>query len=140
VEIEIPSSARIYLDKPYVKLFWDYQSKILTNTWVGFCTHEEILAVGQRILDVVEIEGVRKILYDARGLEVLDVSSQRYITGKFTIDLMEAGVKVAATVLPKDLFAQFTVDDIQKKLALHGGAFVNYFEEFNNAVNWLSAK
>ena len=121
-------------------MFWDHKTKILTSRWSGFCTHDEILAVGQRIIDVVHIEGTSRILYDARGLEVLDTSSQRYITGKFTIDLMEAGVRVAAVVLPYDLFAQFTVDDIQKKLAQHGGAFVNYFKDVESAVDWLKVK
>lgn len=116
------------------------ETKVMTSSWLGFCTHDEILAVGQRIVDAVQIEGARRVLYDTRGLEVLDLSSQRYITGKFTIDMMEAGVRVAAVVLPHDLFARFTVNDIQKKLAMHGGAFVNYFEELKEAINWLKVK
>ncbi|WP_109830731.1 STAS/SEC14 domain-containing protein [Reichenbachiella versicolor] len=140
MEIKLPTSAKLYIDKPYVKLYWDFKKKILTSAWTGFCTHDEILAIGQRIIDAVLIEGARKVLYDARGLEVLDASSQRYISGKFTIDMMESGVKVAAVVLPDDLFAQFTVNDIQKKLAMHGGAFVNYFEDLDKAISWLKVK
>jgi hypothetical protein len=140
LESTLPTSVRLYLDKPYVKLFWDTKDLILTSSWTGFCTEDEILAVGQRIIDAVQIEGARRVLYDARGLEVLDSSSQRYISGKFTTDMMEAGVRVAAVVLPHDLFAQFTVSNIQKKLSTHCGAFVNYFEDFDIAVNWLKVK
>ncbi|MFY0626872.1 MAG: hypothetical protein JXR07_11280 [Reichenbachiella sp.] len=139
-DFQIPTKAKVYLNKPYVQLYWDGKSSVMTNRWVGFCTFEEILAVGKRITDAVIFEKAEKILYDAHGIEVLDEDSQKYISGAFTREMISAGIKYAATVFPKDVFAKFCVDDIQKKLEKSQGASINYFDSLSKANLWLISK
>ena len=139
-ELEIPQGATVYLNKPYVKVFWDPAKKVLASMWNGFSTFDEISAIGQRILDAVAFERAEKVLYDARHMEVLDEESQDYISNRFTHDMVGAGVKYAATVLPEDIFAKFSVDNIQEKISNNKEACVNYFGSFKKALEWLDSK
>lgn len=123
-----------------MQLYWNPKTQILTNRWRGFCSYDEIQAVGTRILDAVVFEKSKKILYDAKQIEVLDEQSQLYISGVFTREMIDAGIKYAATVLPMDIFAKFSVDDIQKKLDRNKGIYVSYFNSFSQATDWLRTR
>lgn len=136
----IPTGSKVYLDKPYIKVFWNPKSEVLSSLWTGFSSYEEVAAIGGRILDAVIFEKAEKVLYDARELEVLDNDSQMYISNAFTKDMVNAGVKYAATVLPEDIFAQFSVDNIQQSIAGNKDACVNYFKSFSSALAWLENK
>ena len=137
----IPHESKIYLNKPYVQLFWNPIDHILTNRWTGFCTSEEILAVGNRILDAVAFEKAQKVLYDAKQIEMLDESSQKYISGNFAYEMVGAGVKFAATVFPEDVLAKFSINDIQKKLGkFNTSSTINFFNSVNGAYNWLKTQ
>ena len=136
--LPIPKNAKIYLDKPYVKVFWDSTNKILSSQWTGFCEFDEITAVGKRILDAVNFEEAKKVLYDARQIEMLDEASKNYITGNFTRQMIKAGVKYAAAVFPEDVLAKLSIDHIQEKL--DKGTDVNYFNSLSNAFDWLKKK
>ncbi|MBU2914445.1 hypothetical protein [Reichenbachiella agariperforans] len=136
----ISNKSRVYLDKPYVKVFWSPEDSILMSKWSGFCTFEEIKAVGDRILDAVTFEGAQKVLYDARQIEVLDDNSQRYISGTFTQEMISSGVKFAAAVFPDDIFAKFSIDDIQRDIQERRISNVTYFQSISNAFNWLKHK
>lgn len=133
-------NTRVYLDKPYVKVFWNPEDKILMSKWMGFCTYEEIKAVGTRILDAVTFEGAEKVLYDAREIEVLDDHSQKYISGEFTSEMISSGVRFAAAVFPDDIFAKFSLDGIQRNIKQKKISNVTYFQSFSNALNWLKDK
>lgn len=138
--LTIPRNAKIYLDKPYVKVFWDPTRKILMSVWKGFSTFDEISAIGHRILDAVVFEKATKVLYDAREMEILDNDSERYISGVFTKEMVSAGVKYAAAVLPEDVFAKYSIDNIQQSIIHNKNACVNYFKSFQNAMEWLENK
>lgn len=133
--LPIPKNAKVYLDKPYVKVFWDPMNKILSSQWTGFCDFDEISAVGKRILDAVNFEQAKKVLYDARQIEMLDDDSKKYITGNFTKEMIKAGVKYAAAVFPEDILAKLSIDQIQK--SLESGTDVNYFKSQSSAFDWL---
>ena len=138
--LSIPHNAKVYLDKPYVKVFWDPATKVLSSVWKGFSTFDEISAIGHRILDAVVFERATKDLYDAREMEILDNDSERYISGAFTKEMVGAGVKYAAAVLPEDVFAKYSIDNIQKTIVDNKKACVNYFKSMSNAVKWLENK
>ncbi|MDP4679787.1 MAG: hypothetical protein NWS46_05400 [Cyclobacteriaceae bacterium] len=136
----IPRKAKVYLDKSYVKVYWDPTTKILYTIWKGFSTFDEISAIGHRILDAVVFEKAAKVLYDAREIEILDNDSEKYISGIFTKEMIGAGVKYAAAVLPEDIFAKYSIDNIQKKMIDNKNALVNYFKSMTNAIQWLENK
>ena len=136
----IPENAKVYLDKPYVKVFWDSSSKVLASVWKGFSTFDEISSIGFRILDAVIFEKATKVLYDAREMEILDNDSEKYIGGVFTKEMVGAGVKYAAVVLPEDVFAKYSIDNIQQTIISNKKASVNYFKSLSMAIKWLENK
>ncbi|UXX78039.1 hypothetical protein N7E81_11785 [Reichenbachiella carrageenanivorans] len=138
--IEIPKDSKVYLNKPYVQVFWNPLNKILTSRWTGFCTYDEIKAVAQRIIDAVLFEGARKVLYDAREIEVLDENSQKYIAGNFTKEMIKVGIEYSATVLPVDIFAKFSVDDIQSSIKIPEASHNRFFQNIDDASEWLKSK
>lgn len=138
--LEIPKDSKVYLNKPYVQVFWNPLNKILTSRWTGFCTFDEIKAVAQRIIDAVSFEGARKVLYDAREIEVLDEDSQRYIAGDFTKEMIKVGIEYSATVSPTDIFAKFAVDDIQNSIKIPESANNKLFQSVEEAFNWLASR
>lgn len=138
--LEIPKDSKVYLNKPYVQVFWNPLNKILTSRWTGFCTYDEIKAVAQRIIDAVNFEGARKVLYDAREIEVLDEDSQRFIAGDFTKEMIKVGIEYSATVSPTDIFAKFSVDDIQSAMKLPESSKNRLFQSMEEAFNWLASK
>ena len=136
----IPQGVTIYLDKPYVKLFYDKSNEVLMCVFKGFSTVEEVEAICIRMLQAVNIESAKKVLYDTRLLEVLDEVSEKYISTTYTSKIIEAGVKYSATVIPKDIFAQLSVDNIQKRHSKFEYRGIFYFESFSKALKWLSNK
>ncbi|MEO9804703.1 MAG: hypothetical protein ABJF04_15710 [Reichenbachiella sp.] len=138
--IEIPKNSKVYLNKPYVQVFWNPLNKILTSRWTGFCTYDEIKAVAQRIIDAVTFEGARKVLYDAREIEVLDEDSQRFIAGDFTKEMIKVGIEYSATVSPTDTFAKFSLDDIQSSIKIPEASNNKFFKTVDDAFDWLKSK
>lgn len=138
--IEIPKDSKVYLNKPYVQVFWSPINKILTSRWTGFCTFDEIKAVAQRIIDAVTLEGAKKVLYDAREIEVLDEQSQKYIAGDFTKEMIKVGIEYSATVSPLDVFAKFSVDDIQNTIKIPEASNNMFFQDVEEAFEWLKSK
>lgn len=138
--IEIPKDSKVYLNKPYVQVFWSPINQILTSRWTGFCTFNEIKAVAQRIIDAVILEGARKVLYDAREIEVLDEDSQKYIAGDFTKEMIKVGIVYSATVSPTDVFAKFSLDDIQNSIKIPEASNNMFFQSVEEAFIWLKSK
>lgn len=138
--IDIPKESKVYLNKPYVQVFWNPINKILTSRWTGFCTYDEIKAVAQRIIDAVTFEGARKVLYDAREIEVLDEKSQKYIAGDFTKEMIKVGIEYSATVSPTDIFAKFSLDDIQSSIKIPEASHNKFFQSVEDAFQWLQSK
>ncbi len=138
--LSIPHNAKVYLDKPYVKVFWDPNKRVLNSIWKGFSTFDEISAIGHRILEAVVFEKATKVLYDAKEIEILDDDSERYISGVFTKEMVAAGVKYAAAVLPEDVFAKYSIDNIQQSIVSNKNACVNYFKSVDLAQQWLAKK
>lgn len=138
--IEIPKDSKVYLKKPYVQVFWSPINRILTSRWTGFCTYDEIKAVAQRIIDAVTLEGARKVLYDAREIEVLDEDSQKYIAGDFTKEMIKVGIEYSATVSPTDVFAKFSMDDIQNSIKIPEASHNKFFQSVEEAFQWLQSK
>lgn len=132
----IIKDSKLYLDKPYIKIAWSIKEGIMINHFRGFATHEEIVEIGKRIIEAVKIEKAKKILYDARGLEILDDNSREYIIKDFTRQIGDSGVQYAATVLPEDVFAKSTMGQIEESLS-HLNDINRYFPSINKAVDWL---
>ena len=132
----IIKDSKLYLDKPYIKIAWSNKEGIMINHFRGFATHEEIVEIGKRIIEAVKIEKAKKILYDARGLEILDDNSKEYIIKDFTRQVGETGVQFAATVFPDDVFAKSTMGHIEQSLT-HLNDVNRYFPSINKAVDWL---
>jgi len=132
----IIKDSKLYLDKPYIKIAWNGKESILINHFRGFATYEEISEIGIRILQAVEIEKAKKVLYDARGLEILDDKSRTYIVEDFAQLMADAGVEYAATVFPQDVFARDSISQIRDSLKYLSD--VNqFFGSVTKALEWL---
>ena len=141
--LNIPKKAKIYLNKPYVQVYWNIAARVLTSRWSGFCTFDEIKAIGKRIVDAVIFEKAKKVLYDAREIEILDESSQKYIAEEFTKQMIDAGISYSATVFPDDVFAKFSIDDIQGHQTssnISSSSNNKYFHSVDEAITWLNSK
>lgn len=132
----IIKDSKLYLDKPYIKVAWNPKEGIVINHFKGFATYEEIVEIGKRIIEAVVTEKAKKILYDARGLEILDDNSREYIVRDFARQIGESGVLYAATIFPDDVFARSTVGQIEHSLRYLND--VNrYFPSVTKALGWL---
>jgi len=132
----IIKDSKLYLDKPYIKIAWNGKEGILINHFKGFATYEEIVEIGNRILEAVEIEKARKVLYDARGIEIIDDNSRKYIVEDFTQQMVAAGVEYAGTIFPQDIFARDSIHQIRD--SLHYLNDVNqFFGSVTKALEWL---
>lgn len=131
--------SKTYLDKPYIKVAWHPQLNMIVHNWKGFATFEEVQEVGHRTLAAVQLEHAQKVLYDTRGMEVLDDRSRSYIAGEFTIKMIRAGIHYSATITPEDPFAQYSILAIKERMERHLPERVKYFAAFNQAVDWLAA-
>lgn len=130
--------SKTYLDKPYIRVAWHSQLNLIIHHWKGFATFEEILEVGQRTLSAVQMEHATKVLYDTRGMEVLDDRSRNYVARDFTIKMIRAGIHYSATIRPEDPFAQHSIDAIKERMERHLKGRVRYFDAVNKAVDWLA--
>ena len=132
----IPRGAKIYLDKSYVKIYYDSSTCILTSIWKGFTTFDEIKEISKRILEAISIERACKVMYDTSQLEPLDQESADFISTDFTQQMKKAGVKYSAAVIPKDEFAKSSMDEIQKTQISNSNNAL-YFTSMSKALRWL---
>jgi len=129
--------SKIYLDKPYIKVAYHPHLNIIIHSWNGFASYNEILEVGKRTLEAVQKEHATRVLYDTRGLEVLDDKSRNYISIEFTIKMIRAGINFSATIMPEDPFAQFSIEEIRNRMERYLPGRVKYFNSVNKAIDWL---
>jgi hypothetical protein len=132
--------SNLYMDKPYVKIGWNPKDEILASYWKGFFSLEEIVATGNRLIQVAKIEQAQKVLYDTTAMEILDETSQRFIAGEFTRHLVEAGILYSAAIVPKDFMAKTAVENIMaiSPESIHNRSKI--FNNFNTALRWLRKK
>ncbi|MEM7549314.1 MAG: hypothetical protein AAF363_06565 [Bacteroidota bacterium] len=129
--------SNLYFDKPYVKIAWNKQDELLVSYWMGFFTKEEIVAAGNRTIQVARIENAHKILYDASEMEILDPASQKFISGEFTRQMIEAGIEYSAAVVPDDVLAKSSVNQIKELMGQPIKSRSKYFDSFDQAYKWL---
>lgn len=130
--------SKIYLDKPYIKVAYHPQLNIIVHSWNGFSSYNEIQEVGKRTLEAVLKERATRVLYDTRGLEVLDDKSRNYISIEFTIKMIRAGINFSATIMPEDPFAQFSIEEMRHRMERHLPGRIKYFTTVNKAIDWLT--
>ena len=136
--IKIPTGVNIYMDKPYIKIYFDSNKGVLFGVFKGFATLVEVEAIGRRMIEAVNREKVQKVLFDTRLIEVLDKESEKFISTTYTNQMISAGVEYSATVMPKDIFAQLSLDNIQKTHFEVGNPRISYFESITKALKWLA--
>lgn len=127
----------LYLDKPYVKIGWNPRDNILASYWKGFFSLEEIVATGNRLIQIAKIEKARKVLYDASAMEILDEESQQFVAGEFTRHMVEAGILFSAATLPNDFIAKTAVENIMAISPESISSRSKVFSSFEEALRWL---
>lgn len=134
---QILKNSKIYMNKPYIKVGYNISNQFVFNLWSGFATYEEVLEIGNRTIDTCLAERAQRVLFDSRYMEVLDEPSRNYISNVFTEKMTKIGVKYAATVLPEDVFAIQSMEDIKDRLSEEKNVKVKYFTSTTKAVSWL---
>jgi hypothetical protein len=128
------------MNKPYVKVGWNDKDEILASFWQGFFSLEEIVATGNRLIQIAKTEQARKVLYDTTAMEILDETSQRFIAGEFTRHMVEAGILFSATIVPKDFMAKTAVEKILDHSPKEIMERSKIFESFDSGLRWLRKK
>jgi hypothetical protein len=112
--------------------------KILIHSWLGFRTAEEFIEICDgHLYDLFKSNGCKKIIVDISKMTGSFDSVNDWMANTYMPKLMKIGFNCSAVVLPKDVFAQISVENWEQKVS---GFTTRNFGDLNAALNWIKAE
>lgn len=111
------------------------KSKVLVHTWIGFRTSDEFIEICDgHLYDFFKTNACTKILVDISKMTGSFDGVNDWMATYFMPKLMKAGFNCSAVVLPKDVFAQISVENWEQKVS---GFTTRNFGDYYTALNWI---
>lgn len=123
-------------DNRSINLGWDTEGNFLHVEWKGFANDEGYLEILHKQVELTKKHGATKILYDLRKMGVVSQKNQEYTNKEYFPTVSRAGNKIAAIVVPQNIFGEVSVSAIMG--ARNEELFdAKIFPEPESAKEWL---
>ena len=132
-------SVHMIVDTPTVTLAWDDHLKCMKIGWSGeYMSGEDYRAILMRLLDVLEVKGGSRMLFDMRNMPVMSPEDQAWVQSEWMPKSLKAGLKYSAVVMPQRALSRLTLRHIAKD-ASEIERQRAYFETLDEAAAWLKS-
>ena len=133
---------QILLSEPFAELSYIEDGNYFCNKWYGFLKLELVKPYMVRLIEIIKNQNagtqpVNKIFIDITKSELLTPDLQEYFADA-NIQVKDAGIKYYSVVIPKNVFAQFTLEVYLEDNSMEGIKHRTFGDELE-ALTWLKS-
>lgn len=130
--------SNIYLNTAYCRIELDEDIKAVIIEWFGAPKSESFRSACLLVTKALQENGYSKVLTDNTKAVIFKREDQQWLNEVWLPEAEAAGYRASATVIKKDPFVRFAVDNIMKDRDQEN--FLNKrFESREEAQNWLQS-
>ena len=124
---------------PYLTVHWNEKVNCVHMQWIKFVKGKGFRNGMDTGLDLhIQKGSPPSWIADARNLQVLDTEDQNWTNTDWFPRALKSGIKNMALIIPKDIFAKLSVENIMNKVP-DTDLTSKYFTSLEEAENWLIA-
>ncbi|HAA13659.1 MAG TPA: hypothetical protein DCE41_18980 [Cytophagales bacterium] len=105
-------TSEVLFENRSITLAWDHKGQFLHVEWKGFANNEGYREILLKQIELTREKRARRILYDLRNMGVVSRDNQAYTNEEYFPAVSRAGNKVAAIVVPENVFGEMSVSAI----------------------------
>jgi hypothetical protein len=127
----------LYYKTTYLEVDWEEQTRRIELVWQGFCNSQNFRESIIKCVNLVEQQKLEYWLADLTDAKVISLADQDWLNTNLIPELGNLNVKRFAYIIPKDVLAQIALTRIKNKTTDASGVEIGYFDNKEEAVNWL---
>ena len=124
-------------EKTYAKITVDTENKVMYVVWNGFITSEQYREVFIKLLDLLKEHKIVRLLTDTRKQGVISPTDRKWLETEIVPEAVKNGLKYSATVVTKDVFKQYYMNEIVNSSKQKGMEDFRLFDDDKEAKEWL---
>ena len=133
------TSGDVYVDKPWLLLRWDRESRCVIAVWKAFATTSEFQGAMTKALDVHRERQAVCFVNDTRHMELVSDEDQRWIRYSWAPMAIAAGVKRIAVVLAAHGLSRMAIEGMFAGRREAGALLDSHsFDSLDQAMEWAT--
>jgi hypothetical protein len=133
-----PSSTEgVYVDKPWLHMWWDSEHECLRSQWKAFANSAELRAGLMKALEAIRERHAVRYVSDTRKVKVIVHEDQKWINDTWVPLAAAAGLKRCGVVTADIGLGKMTVEEVIAKVA-DRGFLLHRFASVDAAMKWAA--
>jgi hypothetical protein len=124
-------------ENSYVKSEYDAERQIIYTKYFGTVNTEKSIEVLEAMLDFSQKNKIRAMLVDISELKGTFTMLNKWFEKNFFPPMIKQGMKCNAVIVSQDVFSQFAVNDLQKRIDTFE---MQTFDDYKSGEDWLIEK
>lgn len=124
-------------EKPFVEITFDEESKVIIARWIGFLKLDDLKTGCAELTSFIKKNNIKNHLSDHTRLKILSKEVQGYLGGTWFPEVSALGLQKVAVLVSNDVFAQATVDNVNKTTI--GKLQMNTYPSEKQCLDWLNS-
>jgi hypothetical protein len=134
--VDVPPKADVYLDEPWLTIWWDSSRKCVHGQWKAFATSAELRAGLMKGLEAIKQKRATAYVSDTRAIKLIVQKDQAWLQDTWIPLAMAAGLKRVAVVTGAPGLGKTTVMEIVKEV--DDESFLRNFDTLSEAFAWVA--
>jgi hypothetical protein len=127
-------------EKPYLHIVLDKTNEIMLITWKGFTPSHDFRTGIDKVFELMAEHSIKKTLTDLVEHRVIGAEDQEY-AAKRSVEFTHQFWQVKrALITPKDVFARFSIKQVNQKVAQEETQDRQLFLNEEDALAWLQSE
>jgi hypothetical protein len=126
------------LNENLYSLEYDEELDCWILTWHEYVSSNEFREIQLRVVEQLENTSPRKMIRDTRNLNILSAEDQQWFLEVIVPQMIIMGLKAVAVIIPKNLLAKMSIEDVTSKIAPNG-VDTRLFSDIDTAREWLKS-
>ncbi len=136
VFVDVPPKSDVYVDEPWLTIWWDRAHNCVHGEWKAFATSAEFRAGLMKGLGAIKEKRATAYVSDTRKVKVIVQKDQEWVKETWIPLAVAEGLKRVALVTGAAGLGKTTVLEIVKQV--DDEAFLRSFDSLAEAFDWLA--
>lgn len=123
-----------YFSTDYAQINYDAESNAIVFIWLTPPSYDEFRNSMEQIIEAEQYFKTGKLIVDTSQQGTIHPDNQEWVANDWTERAIERGHTHAAIIMPKDIFAIMSIDDMMVQVK---GIIVGYFNNMKEAIEWI---
>lgn len=133
--MDFPAESDVYLDEPWLTIWWDRSYNCVHGEWKAFATSAELRAGLMKGLEAIKAKRATAYVSDTRKIKVIVQKDQQWIRETWIPLAVAEGLQRIALVTGKAGLGKTTVLEVIKDV--NDEAFLRSFDSVADAFTWV---